>query len=54
VRAALGDPPCLALTATATPRRADDIRAVLRLRDAPLFHTGIERDNLFLVGARRL
>ncbi|HLU38587.1 MAG TPA: RecQ family ATP-dependent DNA helicase, partial [Planctomycetota bacterium] len=48
VRAALGDPPCLALTATATPRVQDDIRAVLRLGDAPLFHTGIERANLFL------
>ncbi len=48
VRAALGDPPCLALSATATPDVQRDIRTVLRLQDAPLFHTGIARDNLFL------
>lgn len=48
VREALGDPPCLALTATATPSVQDDIRAVLRLGDAPRFHTGIARDNLCL------
>ena len=48
VRAALGDPPCLALTATATPDVQRDIREVLRLDGAPLFHTGIARDNLFL------
>jgi len=48
VRAALGNPPCLALTATATPDVQDDIREVLGLQDAPLFHTGIARDNLFL------
>ncbi len=48
IRAALGDPPCLALTATATPRVQDDIRQALRLQNAPVFHTGIERENLFL------
>ncbi|MEZ5965738.1 MAG: ATP-dependent DNA helicase RecQ [Planctomycetota bacterium] len=48
IRAALGDPPCIALTATATPRVQTDIRAALRLGDAPLYHTGIERKNLFL------
>ncbi|MCC7062413.1 MAG: RecQ family ATP-dependent DNA helicase [Planctomycetes bacterium] len=48
VRQALGNPPCLALTATATPDVQDDIRAVLGLQDAPRFHTGIARDNLFL------
>jgi ATP-dependent DNA helicase RecQ len=47
-RQALGNPPCLALTATATPEVQDDIRAVLRLHDAKRFHTGIARDNLFL------
>ncbi len=52
VRHELGDPPCLALTATATPDAQDDIRAVLGLGDAPLFHTGIARDNLFLSVAR--
>ncbi len=48
VRAALGDPPCLALTATATPEVQADIRAVLRIEGAPRFCTGIARDNLFL------
>ena len=48
VRRALGDPPCLALSATATPDVQRDVRSVLRLDDAPLFHTGIARDNLFL------
>ena len=48
VRRELGDPPCLCLTATATPEVQDDIRAVLRLGDAVRFHTGIARDNLFL------
>src|SRR5688572_16712628 len=49
VRRELGDPPCLALTATATPAVQADVRAALRLGDdAPLFHTGIGRPNLFL------
>lgn len=48
VRQALGDVPCLALTATATPQVQDDIRATLGLEDARLFHTGIARDNLAL------
>ena len=48
VRRALGNPPCLALSATATPAVQRDIRSVLGLGDAPLFHTGIGRDNLFL------
>jgi ATP-dependent DNA helicase RecQ len=48
VREALGMPPCLALTATATPAVQDDIRAVLRLGAAARFHTGIDRPNLFL------
>ncbi|MCU0863146.1 MAG: RecQ family ATP-dependent DNA helicase [Planctomycetes bacterium] len=48
VREALGVPPCLALTATATPAVQDDIRSVLRLGSAPCFRTGIDRPNLFL------
>jgi ATP-dependent DNA helicase RecQ len=48
IRSALGNPPCLALTATATPAVQQDIRNVLQLQQAPLFHTGINRDNLFL------
>ncbi|MEX1025559.1 MAG: RecQ family ATP-dependent DNA helicase [Planctomycetota bacterium] len=47
-RALLGDPPTVALTATATPRVADDIVRALRL-DAPVrIRTGIDRPNLFL------
>jgi ATP-dependent DNA helicase RecQ len=48
IRTALGNPTCLALTATATPRVQGDIRQALHLHDAPLYHTGIERENLFL------
>ncbi|MBK8978086.1 MAG: RecQ family ATP-dependent DNA helicase [Planctomycetes bacterium] len=48
VREALGAPPCLALTATATPEVQRDIRATLDLGDAPLWHTGLERPNLFV------
>ena len=48
IRKKLGNVPCLALTATATPQVQEDIRKVLCLEDARLFHTGISRDNLFL------
>jgi ATP-dependent DNA helicase RecQ len=48
VRQALGAPPTLALTATATPDVQRDIVAVLRMPHARLFHTGIERPNLHL------
>ena len=48
VRATLGSVPCLALTATATPQVQQDIRAALGIEDAPLYHTGISRDNLAL------
>ncbi|MFK7742628.1 MAG: ATP-dependent DNA helicase RecQ [Planctomycetota bacterium] len=49
VRKALGDVPCLALTATATPAVQTDIRSTLGFGDGDrLFHTGIARDNLFL------
>ncbi|HHI80492.1 MAG TPA: RecQ family ATP-dependent DNA helicase [Planctomycetes bacterium] len=48
VRRALGSPPCIALTATATPEVQEDIRDTLSLGDAPTLHTGIERPNLFL------
>ncbi|MEO6595164.1 MAG: RecQ family ATP-dependent DNA helicase [Planctomycetota bacterium] len=48
VRRDLGSPPCLALSATATPDVQRDIRQVLELGSAPLFHTGIARPNLYL------
>ena len=49
IREALGNPPVLALTATATPEVQSDIRSTLRMTDQdPTFHTGIERPNLYL------
>ena len=48
IRARLGDPPVLALTATATPDVQRDILTRLRIPDAPVFHTGLERENLYL------
>jgi ATP-dependent DNA helicase RecQ len=52
VIAALGNPPVLALTATATPDLIEDIRSRLRLRDLKVVQTAIERQNLFLEVAR--
>jgi len=43
---ALGRPPVLALTATATPRVVDDIVAQLAIAGAEIVNTGIERPNL--------
>ncbi|MCB9868610.1 MAG: ATP-dependent DNA helicase RecQ [Planctomycetes bacterium] len=48
VREQLGSPPCIALTATATPTVQQDILAALDMKTARVFHTGIERQNLFL------
>jgi ATP-dependent DNA helicase RecQ len=47
-----GNPPTIALTATATPRVADDIVKLLRLRDPIVVRTGIERPELFLAATR--
>jgi ATP-dependent DNA helicase RecQ len=47
-RKLLGDPPVIALTATATPKVARDITTSLRLRSPVVIRTGIERPNLFL------
>ncbi len=46
IRERLGDPPTIALTATATLDTQRDIRERLRIPDARLFHAGIERENL--------
>lgn len=48
IRAQLGHPPVIALTATATAGTQRDIREKLGIPAARLFHTGIERENLFL------
>lgn len=45
-RAILGNPPTLALTATATPEVQKDILSQLRMPDAPIISAGIERPNL--------
>ena len=45
---ALGRPPVLALTATATDDVIDDIRRTLRIPDAEIVHTGFYRPNLVL------
>jgi ATP-dependent DNA helicase RecQ len=44
----LGNPPVLALTATATPDVADDILKQLSMQNAIIINTGIERENLVL------
>src|SRR3954463_5324318 len=44
---ALGRPPVLALTATATPEVLDDIRQQLGLVSPQLVNTGVDRPNLF-------
>ena len=46
VRDALGDPPTIALTATATPTVRRDIARQLALRDPRLILTGFDRTNL--------
>ncbi|HET9960237.1 MAG TPA: ATP-dependent DNA helicase RecQ [Polyangiaceae bacterium] len=45
---ALGGPPVLALTATATPAIVADITEQLGLRSPRVINTGIDRENLFL------
>ncbi len=48
VRRDLGSIPTIALTATATPKVADDILEQLGLTDTPRFVTGFDRENLRL------
>lgn len=52
VIADLGQPPVLALTATATPEVVDDILEQLRIPDAQVVHTGFYRANLHLAVTR--
>lgn len=46
VHAALGRPPLLALTATATQAVVDELRALLQIPAAGVLHTGVYRPNL--------
>ncbi len=46
IRASLGSPLTLALTATATPQVAADILSALDLKDARTFNSGVSRPNL--------
>jgi ATP-dependent DNA helicase RecQ len=46
-REALGNPPVLALTATATPEVRADIQTQLRMRDATVQVSGFDRPNLY-------
>ncbi|TVQ90425.1 MAG: ATP-dependent DNA helicase RecQ [Deltaproteobacteria bacterium] len=48
VRASLGDPATLALTATATPEVQRDIVSTLRLEQGRVFVRGFDRENLIL------
>lgn len=47
-RKLLGNPPCLALTATATPTVQKEIVNLLNLHNEKIYYGGIERDNLYL------
>jgi len=51
IRRRVGSPPVIALTATATAEVQRDIRSILEIPDARLFHTGIERPALFLAAS---
>lgn len=46
IRQALGNPPCIALTATATPDVQADILQTLEMEDAAQFVAGFARENL--------
>jgi ATP-dependent DNA helicase RecQ len=48
VARALGRPPILALTATATGKVVEDVLRQLGMHDAQVVHAGIDRPNLFL------
>ncbi|HET9754398.1 MAG TPA: ATP-dependent DNA helicase RecQ [Myxococcales bacterium] len=45
---ALGRPPILALTATATPEVVEDIVRQLGMKEVEIVHTGVDRPNLFI------
>jgi ATP-dependent DNA helicase RecQ len=47
IREQLGDVPIIALTASATPEVADDIKARLQINDATVFRKSFDRKNIF-------
>jgi len=51
-RERLGDPPTVAMTATATKKVARDIAHALRLKNPVILRTGIERPNLFMAATK--
>ncbi len=51
-RARLGNPPILALTATASEKTMEDIISCLKLADPAIIATGVKRDNLRLAVER--
>jgi len=48
IRKSLGNPPCMALTATATAATQKDIVEILGMKNPALMWEGVERPNLFL------
>ncbi len=48
IRELLGNPVCVALTATAAPQTQKEILATLNMEQARVFHTGMERPNLHI------
>ncbi|WP_166819860.1 RecQ family ATP-dependent DNA helicase [Thalassoroseus pseudoceratinae] len=53
VRKRLGNPPVLAMTATATPRMIEEIKTILKLSDPKIVSTGVFRENIELRVERR-
>ncbi|WP_305887026.1 hypothetical protein, partial [Pseudomonas sp. 2822-17] len=52
VRRAFGMPPCLALTATATPEVEEDIKMELNMRDPVVHRFSVNRQNIKLFVSR--
>ncbi len=54
VRRRLGNPPVLAMTATATPGMIEEIKDILKLNDAKIVSTGVFRKNIELRVEKRI
>ncbi len=53
-RQRLGNPPILAMTATATPSMIDEIKHILKLNDPKIISTGVFRENIELRVERKI